>query len=205
MREQLQQYVTLLFAGAQDCEDIQQEILQNTLDHYDDLIAQGKCPEAAYRLAISGIGDINEILSGAPIVETPAPAPAAPEEDTKKKTMRAIAVALYILCPVPVILLGSTGYPALAIAGVCGLLAMVAVATALMILGAEKEEKESEENVPAPLKSIYSIINTVALVLFLVISFLTGAWYITWLIFPIGAAVKKLIRAIYDYKEAGKQ
>ena len=125
MREQLQQYVTLLFAGAQDCEDIQQEILQNTLDHYDDLIAQGKCPEAAYRLAISGIGDINEILSGAPIAETPVPAPAVPEEDSKKKMMRAIAVALYILCPVPVILLGSTGYPALAIAGVCGLLAMV--------------------------------------------------------------------------------
>ena len=41
MREQLQQYVTLLFAGAQNCEDIRQEILQNTLDHYDDLIAQG--------------------------------------------------------------------------------------------------------------------------------------------------------------------
>ena len=62
MREQLIQYVTLLFAGAEACEDIKQEILQNTLDRYDDLIAEGKAPEAAYRLAITGIGDINEIL-----------------------------------------------------------------------------------------------------------------------------------------------
>ena len=62
MREQLIQYVELLFAGAADCEDIKQEILQNTLDRYDDLVAQGKVPEAAYRLAIAGIGDINEIL-----------------------------------------------------------------------------------------------------------------------------------------------
>ena len=62
MREQLIRYVELLFAGAENAGDIQQEILQNTLDRYDDLIAQGKTPEAAYRLAISGIGDINEIL-----------------------------------------------------------------------------------------------------------------------------------------------
>lgn len=39
MREQLIQYVQLLFAGAADCDDTRQEILQNTLDRYDDLIA----------------------------------------------------------------------------------------------------------------------------------------------------------------------
>lgn len=63
MREQLIQYVELLFAGANDAGEIKQEILQNTLDRYDDLIDQGKSPDAAYRLAISGIGDINEILN----------------------------------------------------------------------------------------------------------------------------------------------
>ena len=42
MRDQLKQYVNLLFAGAADCEDIKQEILQNTLDRFDDLVAQGK-------------------------------------------------------------------------------------------------------------------------------------------------------------------
>lgn len=62
MRAQLIQYVDLLFAGAKDCEDIHQEILQNTLDRYDDLILEGKTPEAAYRLAILGIGDVGEIL-----------------------------------------------------------------------------------------------------------------------------------------------
>ena len=62
MRDQLVQYVSLLFAGAENCEDTKQEILQNTLDRYDDLIAEGKSPEAAYRLAITGIGDVGEIL-----------------------------------------------------------------------------------------------------------------------------------------------
>ena len=58
MRTQLIQYLDLLFAGSKDSEDIHQEILQNTLDRYDDLILEGKTPEAAYRLAILGIGDI---------------------------------------------------------------------------------------------------------------------------------------------------
>lgn len=96
MREQLIQYVQLLFAGAADCDDTRQEILQNTLDRYDDLVAAGKTPEAAYRLAIMGIGDINEILGRAPGA-TPLPAPAVkPEEqDTPvKKLLRAIAIGL---------------------------------------------------------------------------------------------------------------
>lgn len=82
MREQLTQYVNLLFAGADDCEDIRQEILQNTLDRYDDLIAQGIVPEAAYRLAISGIGDISEILGAPPTSPT---ADAAPSRKNRKR------------------------------------------------------------------------------------------------------------------------
>ena len=110
MREQLIQYVDLLFAGARDCEDMKQEILQNTLDRYDDLIAEGKVPEAAYRMAITGIGDINEIL-GTPSWQIPMPqtdpAPAVESDDTPvKKLLRAIAIGLYILCPLPLFEIG---------------------------------------------------------------------------------------------------
>ena len=45
MREHLIQYVNLLFAGTSGTEEIKQEILQNTLDRFDDLVAQGKSPE----------------------------------------------------------------------------------------------------------------------------------------------------------------
>ena len=62
MRDQLISYVDLLFAGAEQSGDIKDEILQNTLDRYDDLLSQGKSPQAAYSLAISGIGDISELL-----------------------------------------------------------------------------------------------------------------------------------------------
>lgn len=210
MREQLMQYVDLLFAGAADCEDIKQEILQNTLDRYDDLIAQGKVPEAAYRLAIAGIGDVNEILgtAGTPSVLSFDPAPPQKQEDTsRRKLMRAIAVGLYILCPIPLILLSQIG---LDILGVCILLVIVAVATFVIILGAkseddddEDEEREALMNPKQKLRtSIDSLIGAVTLVLYIVISFWTRAWSVTWVIFLISSAVKGLVNAILDLKEA---
>lgn len=215
MREQLIQYVELLFAGGVGCEDIKQEILQNTLDRYDDLIAEGKVPEAAYRLAITGIGDINEILGTKPQAAAPVyHAPAATEEkqdnDTPlKKLLRAIAVGLYILCPLPLFVLSEMGMGTL---GLCGLLAIVAVATVLIILGGKKgdpkEEREAEYVSHDPQtelrKSINSMIWAIGLAAYFIISFMTGAWYVTWVIFPIIGAVQGLAKAILDLKEANK-
>lgn len=205
MREQLIQYVQLLVAGAADCDDTRQEILQNTLDRYDDLIAAGKTPEAAYRLAIMGIGDINEILGRAPGA-TPLPAPAVkPEEqDTPvKKLLRAIAIGLYILCPIPLFVL--SGMWNMGIPGLCGTLTLVAVATVLIILGAKKETENADVEPGTPqsalAKSINGLIWAIGLAIYFIVSFLTGAWYITWVIFPITAAVQGLVKAILDLKE----
>ncbi len=202
MREQLEQYVSLLFAGTPDSEDMKQEILQNTLDRYDDLIDQGKSPEAAYRLAISGIGDINELMGAS----SPAPAETEnvdyrgrPLPSAKKKTMQAVAIGMYICCVVPVIALGNVGE---GILGVCLMFLLIAAATVLMVLSADKSEEKKESVVLDPVrKSVQNILSTVALVLFLGLSFVTQAWHITWLVFPIAGAIKGLIFAILDLKE----
>ena len=209
MREQLIQYVQLLFAGAVDCDDTRQEILQNTLDRYDDLIAAGKTPEAAYRLAIMGIGDINEILGRTPdapaVISAPAVSPEKQDTPTKK-ILRAIGVGLYILCPIPLFVVG--GMLNMDTIGLCGTLTFVAIATALMILGAKKEAAEPKtgaaENVSPETelqKSVSSLIWAIGLAIYFIVSFLTGAWYITWVIFPILAAVQGLAKAVMDLKE----
>jgi hypothetical protein len=208
MREQLIQYVDLLFAGARDCDDIKQEILQNTLDRYDDLIAAGKVPEAAYRLSIAGIGDINEIL-GTSVLSTAAPHSAAAPNDGDtpgKKLLRAIAVGLYILCPVPLIVLSGVG---LDILGLCGFLGIVAVATVTVMLGAKKEhpgrqEKDEEDISPQSdlSKSLVSLIWAVGLGIYFLTSFTTRAWHITWVIFPILGALEDLVKALVRNYEA---
>lgn len=206
MREKLIQYVELLFAGSTVHDEVRQEILQNTLDRFDDLVDQGKPPEAAYQLAISGIGDINEILG-----TMPPPCPPASEsrdrENPHRKLITAISTALYILCPVPVLILED-------VAGVCLLLGFVAAATLLRIWNSSdqglspeeaamvkaKLEKERSRNDLS--KSISRLVFAISLAVYFVISFATGAWYITWVIFPITAAVNGLIGAILDLKEA---
>lgn len=195
MRDQLIQYVKLLFAGTPDSEDMQQEILQNTLDRYDDLIDQGKTPEAAYRLAIAGLGDLGELLGASttpsesvpsPDFKTDAPQPA---KLPKQKVMYAIAIALYICCAIPVIVLASLG---LEILGVCLMFVMIAVATLMIILSSnshDDEDHKDRDTTENPGKKTW---NTAVLVIYLVLSFLTQWWHITWLVFPISRSIHRL-------------
>lgn len=205
MREKLSQYVSLLFEGTQDCEDIKQEILQNTLDRYDDLIAEGKAPEAAYRLAISGIGDISEILGSGPVQGTPVQEAPSQGKAVSNPIFRAIAIALYIISPTPLFILSELGNPTV---GLCGCLALIAIATALIILSGKKAAEP--ESVKAEFataqqelrRGIATIIRLVGLILYFVLSFVTNAWHITWLVFPLIGAIKGLAFAILDLKEA---
>lgn len=207
MREQLIQYVELLFAGATDSEDIKQEILQNTLDRYDDLVASGKVPEAAYRLAIAGIGDINEILgTTVPPVAALNPAEKSDGGDNfAKKILRATAVGLYIISILPLIILCELG---MEILGLCGTLAIVAVATVMIILGAKKDtslqEKAEKEKISESelSKSITGLLWALGLGLYFFLSFTTSDWHITWVIFPILGALDSLVSAIVRNQDA---
>lgn len=211
MKEQLIKYVELLFAGNNDAEDMKQEILQNTLDKYDDYIAQGKSAEAAYRLAISGIGDISEIL-GSSTEGVSSSATTAPATDYRgrpvtplwKKILRAFAVFLFIVSLIPLIVLSEVGS---ATVGFVGTIAIVAVGVLLLIIAGgndhtEKEEEKHEDNSPDGQlkKAIGSAITVVGLIVYFGISFESGAWHITWLIFPIMGSVQGLINAILDLK-----
>lgn len=212
MKEQLIQYVELLFAGAPEAYEIKQEILQNTLDRYDDLIDQGKSPEAAYRLAISGIGDINEILNGdVPCAAVPSQketvqaAVHEDAEDFRNRKMRAVAVGMYILSPVPLFILSEFG---LNVMGLCFTILLVAAATALIMM--TRSSKEPQEPSPARQnaepknklrESIENLSGAITLAVYLIVSFVTKAWFITWLIFPISGCIQGLINAILDLKE----
>lgn len=64
MREQLKAYVQHLFDRAADTprnRELLEEILQNTLDRYDDLVAQGIAEADAYQQAVSQIGEVEKL------------------------------------------------------------------------------------------------------------------------------------------------
>lgn len=69
MREKLKDYVNSLFRGAPDTQrnrELREEILQNTLDRFDDLVAQGCTEEEAYSQAVASIGDVRQLWEAGP-------------------------------------------------------------------------------------------------------------------------------------------
>lgn len=124
--------------------------------------------------------------------------------DNKKKStfLLTVAVMLYILCAVPIIIIPNQ-------VGLVLLLVMVAVATGLMIfrsrINSNDKRDENEEKPPKTenpiLKAVKRCVWVIAVVVYIVISFSSGAWYITWLVFPITGAIIDVIKACFDLKD----
>ena len=85
---------------------------------------------------------------------------------------------------------------------------IIAAATVLIILASSgSKEKNAETDIEKepkdPLYKAYkSVSGIVTLVIYLGISFWSGAWYITWLVFPISGAIDGIVKAIFELKEA---
>lgn len=211
MNETLRQYLDSLFADAPQTMrmvELKEEILQNLTDKYNDLIAEGKDPEAAYNIAVASVGDVQALI------REQAGAGVSAEEREKVQRRSAllvsIAIMLYIVAVVPVILIGST-------IGVCIMFALAAIATGMLIYNgatrprylktdntvvedfkAWKVEKSGKNRVAsAMIGAMWILITT----LYLLISFLTNAWYISWLIFPFGGALSLILSGIFDLKK----
>jgi hypothetical protein len=60
MEDKLRRYVDGLFARTvptKKAVELKEEMIQNLEDKYKDLISEGKTPEAAYNVAVAGIGE----------------------------------------------------------------------------------------------------------------------------------------------------
>lgn len=210
MNEKLRNYIDTLFEHAPTtvrAVELKEEMFQNLTDKYNDLIAQGKSEEAAFNIAVASIGDVDSLIAG-----LSGNARTAESDASRKRSalLTAIAVALYITCVIPVIVLNDT-------IGIVLMFVFVAVATALLIYNGVTREKyvkaddtmveefkEWKQNNKQKNKAVDAIIGSfwlIAVCVYIVVSFMTGAWHITWIIFLIAAAVASMIRGLFMLKQ----
>ena len=111
----------------------------------------------------------------------------------------AVAVMLYIFAIIAIVVCAAQfGQPIL---GVALFFTLIAVATGLLIYNGiyyskeSKDEKVVKQN--AILKQITSIVGLIGLIIYLLVSFLTMAWHITWIIFIITGLVNEIVKLIY--------
>lgn len=211
MKEALRQYLDTLFADAPETVrmlELKEEIFQNLTDKYDDLIAEGKSEQAAYDIAVVSIGDVRALIDA-------QAGGAANMKEREKARQRsalfvAVAVGLYILSVIPVVLMGNP-------ASLGIMFAMAAIATGLLIYNGATQPRyvKSDDTVVEEFKAwkeeksgkksgrgaFTGALWLGILSIYLVLSFFTGAWYITWILFPIGGAVSLILSGIFDLKQ----
>lgn len=205
MENKLKNYLDILFEDmpqTAETDEMKSEMFQNLLDKYYDLVNDGKDPDVAYNMTIASIGDIRSLFSDNKSEKIDF-------TDHKKRSaiLTTVAIVLYILCVVPIIILSEIGGFADVI-GISLMFVMIAVATGLIIYNNMTKYKPSENETIAKeftqwqsgkpsntrkARYISKILWCIIVCVYLVVSFLTGAWYITWVIFIIGAALKNII------------
>ena len=216
MEDRIRAHMDQLFAGVQPTRsavELKEEMIQNAIDKYHDLLSEGKSPEAAYNITIAGIGDVSELISQLQLEQqqyVPYNQQEVDEAGKQSAILNSVAIARYILCPVPVIIFGNTF-------GVVCLFLFIAAATGLIIYNklskpyykAKGQSMVDDfriwQNKNSDKHKLYDAVHgamwMVIVVLYFAISFLTGAWGISWLIFLIGAAIDQILRAIFDLME----
>ena len=223
MEDKLRAYMDYLFRDVKPTRksvELKEEILQNLIDKYRDLLAEGKTPEAAYNIAVASIGDMDELLAGLnDELSFKKEVSGEQLERGKKKSALLVsaAVMMYILCLLPPILLSGTRLeenlaPAL-------MFLMIACGTGLLIydhmtkpryrkvddsiVEEFKEWKDQADSDRRAMKALSSALWSIITVIYIIISFWTMAWHITWVIFLIGAAVEGILKVVFELKRQG--
>lgn len=218
MQEKLREYMDDLFQDAPKTRkviELKEEILQNLTDKYNDLIAEGKTEEAAYNIAVASVGDVQELIDN--LKNEPMPGKnyetSGVAEYYRKRSaiLVSVAVALYILCVIPPMIFLNNP-----ILGPVLMFVMIAIATGLLIYNnmtkprkgendgtvvAEfKEWKEKNSSKRQAYKAISAAIWSLTVAVYILVSFTTSAWHISWIIFLIAAAIDSAVKAVFDLK-----
>jgi len=221
MEDKLRRYVDGLFARTSPTRkavELKEEMLQNLHDKYTDLITEGKSPEAAYNIAIAGIGDVSGLLN-----ELEADAPDPPDmieiEAARRKSamITSIAIMVYILSSLPLVILALYGSMNVARVGVPLIFVMIAAATGLLVYnhmtkprafkGSDTivEEFREWQSGAQFRKSLRRAISTalwsIIVAIYFIVSFWSFQWHITWIIFILGAAIEAFINLFFTMKK----
>lgn len=221
MRDKIVEKFNQLFEDAPKTRkalELKQEMLQNALDKYEDLVQEGHSEEDAYQNVIQSIGDVTELFEE---VEEKNLLSLSESDRKKKALLQAIAVGLYILAGVVFFgfaLIGEVAYDFNGVTTGIGLVLAGFICippTVMMVYAANmypvykkkekqdmveeyKEEKYKNNKDEAVLGSVSTLIWMLVLVAYFIISFKTGAWYITWVIFLIGGSIQSIASLVFS-------
>lgn len=215
MNDKLRRYIEGLFADVPQTKsmvELKEEMLQNLIEKYEDLIREGKSEEAAFNIAVAGIGDINELIED---MKKPPVYNDVNGAKQKSAMLVSLAVMLYMLSVVPILLWLGNGIEFFT--GVIGFFIIIAIGTGLLIYNGMtkarpyidettmvnefREWQDSKVRKRDTRISVSIALWSVILALYYFISFTTHTWHISWIIFIVGIAIEALINIFTTIKK----
>jgi len=222
MEDKLRRHIDNLFAETTPTKksvELKEEMIQNLQDKYNDLISEGKTEEAAYNIAVAGIGDISALLGELEKDAVPFTPDIQEIEKARQKSamLTAIAVVMYILCILPLIIMSFADFRHAGTVGVPIMFVMIAGATGLLIYNSMTKPKyykgsdtvveqfrewQSDEHDRKGLrKAVSSAMWSIIIAAYLIISFATHAWHVTWIIFILGGVAESLVNILFALRK----
>lgn len=222
MNIKIKKHVDSLFSTvpySKKATELKEEIMADMEANYNDCLSQGKTEQEAFRTACDSLGDIESVI------ESLIPEKDIIEKIDRYKRFRAvltsIAVFLYILGVAVIVAMSSlsdlfgSNIIDSSILGTVIFIVMAAIATGLIVFSRmtipqdvipyiKKGNIDEKENIDTSTKKgrfLKGFLNchwTIITIIYLVISFATHAWESTWIIFLIGKAIEKAVKAFCE-------
>lgn len=213
MVNKIRKYITRAFEDVpqtKKSKELQEELISNLIEKYNDQLSQNKSEEEAYTHVISSIGDLSELTES--LKERHVLSSVSPSERKRSAAITAIAVMLFILSPMALIITSEVFNQ-----DVLGLMLMfvfVAVGVGLLVYNNAskpkylkeeetlieefKEWKSKKNRNSSVLESLSAAYWISVVAIYLFISFTYYNWGYSWIIFLIAAALFNVIKAVFE-------
>jgi len=189
--------------------DMQEELISNLIEKFNDQLKLGKTEEEAYTTVIAGIGDLSELTEG--LKERHVLSGPTPEQRKASALFISVAVMLYIMSPMSLIfcaeVLGQE------VIGLLAMFTLIAIATGLLVfhfvsrpkyikedetmIEEFKEWKASKDKNKAMFDALSAAFWLIVVAVYFYVSFTYGWWSFSWIVFIIGAAIQNILRALF--------
>lgn len=220
MNTKIKNYLDALFSDIPRSEravELKEELSVNMSERFEDYLSEGKTENQAFSLVISSLGDLDAML------EEITPSDQFREEAhyylRRNARNTALGVAMYILGAAALIGFGGLGSyfnlgDVLPIVGLLILLVFAAIATGLIVYSqmstpleykdyneqAKKEFKNLDSKYSRLLRNLLSIYWILVTFIYLAISFTSGAWGISWIIWILAAVFESIIKTVFEMR-----
>ena len=215
MQDKIKNHIDMLFEEAPTTRralDLKEELVANLIERYHDLTENGMGEEEAYKNVINNIGDVSELINN--LKESDILNVEKIAED-RKKTAKVVTISVALFFFATIILCASPflGNP---IAGFFIFMLSSIIPTCMLVYHftsrpkyqkydnsmVEEFKKWSDDSKHS--NSIRGIISAILwlliVIIYFVVSFATMAWWITWIIFLVGACIEMIFTLVLKIK-----